>query len=490
MKLKRIFALACVISVTVSQAAWADVDQIAVLTKMVKEMEQEMGNMKKVIEQQDSKIRQLEIKGPSSESAPQAADGGPAPVMTDKDFEDRLGIALGGSNKWIKDLKFSGDLRLRYEGQDFTSGDRTETDPRNRFRFRLRYGFEKKFNDQMKIGFAMASGEQVGGTNVDPTSTNVTFDNLFNFKDIFIEKAFATYTPNWAKIGPVEKLELTGGKFTNPFELGSSELIWDRDVKPEGAYEKIDIRLIDTDNLNLKAYFIAGQFILDEDATLGSPNATVASGDSQLYALQFGVNPVFYTPFLERPLDYLSAVSYYNYDNYANNRNFFIGGTSLARGNPTSLGGSQLAARDFQVVEAYNEIAIYPYGLPTRFFFDFAVNPALSTQANQSGGGILHSNTAWSVGTRLGQLKLKGDWEARYEYRYIGANAVVGAFNDSDFGLGHSGKQGHVVKLAYMITDSLTLAGSMFFVDNLNAGTGGVIDQQQRRFQLDLVWKF
>ncbi|MBI4398694.1 MAG: putative porin [Candidatus Omnitrophica bacterium] len=483
MKSKKLAALACLFSLAMTPAAWADVDQVAALSKMVQEMGREMNQMKKTIERQDDKIRQLEIKGHLESPSGTQAVSEPS-VMTDKDFEDRLSTALGGSNKWLKDLKFGGDLRLRYEGFDFTSGNPSETDPRNRFRFRLRYGFEKKFSDEMKIGFAMASGEQTNGTNVDPLSTNSTFDNVFNFKNIFIEKAYATYMPNWAKIGPVEKLEITGGKANNPFELGSSELIWDRDVKPEGIYEKVDIKVIESDNLDLKAYITGGQYILDEDSSLAS------AGDAQLFAVQGGLNPVFYVPFLERPVDMLQAVSYYNYADFANGSNFIIGTTSLANGNPNTSGPTtQLDTRNFQVIESYSELALYPYGFPTRLFLDVAGNPASSPIASQ-GPTILHSNFAWAIGTRLGQLKQKGDWEARYEYRYIGANAVVGAFSDSDFGLGGVGKQGSVVKLAYMITDSLALAGSMNFTDNLNAGTAGVMDQQTRRFQLDLVWKF
>lgn len=490
MNLKRLIALVSLLTFALSSSAWADTDPVAALSKMVKDMEKEMASMKQTIDSQNEKIRTLEIKAPQSNNP--VVENGATPPMSESEFNDRLNTSLGGANKWLKDLKFSGDLRLRYEGQDFTSGNPAETDPRNRFRFRLRYGFEKTFNEQMKIGFAMASGEQVAGTQVDPTSTNVTMTNLFDFKDIFIEKAYATYTPNFAKIGPVEKLDITAGKFTNPFEIGSSEMIWDRDVKPEGVYEKINVNLIDTDNFDLKGYLTGGQFILNESSTLASPNPLVAAktGDSELWAVQGGLNPVFYTPFLERPVDFLTAFSYYNYMNYANNNNFTIGGTSLANGNPNVSGPfSQLDARDFQVVETYNEIALYPYGLPTRFFMDIADNVANSPIGNQ-GGTVLHSNLAWAMGTRIGALNKAKDWELRYEYRYVGANAVVGAFSDSDFGLGFAGKKGSVIKAAYMLTDSLTLAGSVFLVDNLNAGTAGIIDQEQRRFQVDLVWKF
>ena len=53
--------------------------------------------------------------------------------------------------KWLDDLEFSGDLRLRYQGECF-SGRNTKN--RNRARFRLRFGFKKTWlDDQMEVGF-------------------------------------------------------------------------------------------------------------------------------------------------------------------------------------------------------------------------------------------------------------------------------------------------------------------------------------------------
>ena len=46
-----------------------------------------------------------------------------------------------------------------------------------------------------------------------------------------------------------------------------------------------------------------------------------------------------------------------------------------------------------------------------------------------------HANDfAWGLGLKLGKMKKKNDWEFSYGYYEIGANAVVAAFNDSDFG--------------------------------------------------------
>jgi len=451
------------------------------LVDMIKDLQKQMSGMQNTINQQNQKIRELESTPKGTAVAVNSASAG-AP-MSDQEFNDRLSGALGGADKWLKDLKFSGDLRLRYEAATYTSGNPKETDPRNRFRFRLRYGFEKKFSDQMKIGFFMNSGGiNDQGTANDPTSTNQTLTGNFNWKSLFIERAWATYTPTWAKRGPIKGLEVTAGKFKNPFEQGSSDLVWDTDVRPEGIYEKLDVNIIDTDDFQLKSYITGGQFVLNESSSLGK--------DAQLYAVQIGLEPVFRLPGLDSPIDWQNAVSYYDYNNFARRSNFMIGPTSLANGNPNvDLITTELDANKFRVFEYYSAISLYPtpWNVPLTLDMDFAGNPA-SGPTNKYGPTIVGDNFAWAIGGKVGNAKKKHDWELGYHYKYIGANSVVGAFNDSDFGF--AGVRGSVFKFGYGITDSIFFNAAAFFTENLNPDSAKIIDQQRRLFQVDLVWKF
>ncbi len=469
--------------------AWADESQ---LISMINELQKQMSHMQKTINEQHTEIQELKKRGAQIQVAPAAGGEVPkATPMSDYDFGQMLDTATGGAQKWLKDLKFAGDLRLRYEAFHYTSGNPLETDDRNRFRYRLRFGFEKKFNDDMMIGFGLASGETgaagSNGLNTDPTSTNTTFDNNFNFKPIFIEKAYGSYTPGLLKNrGPLKQVNVTAGKMNNPFEKGASDMVWDRDVKPEGIYEKADLKLIDSENFKLNSYVTAGQFVLDEDATVG--------GDANLFGYQLGINPVVYTPFFERPVDFLQAFSYYDFSGYARKSNFLIGTTSLARGNPNvDRISTELDAGRFNIIESYSEIAFYPGGTPLRLHLDLAGNPSDAAGRLNTGDTLEHkfsNDFAYGFGVKLGSIVKKHDWELGYQYKYIGPDSVVGAFNDSDFGDGHAGKRGSVIRLGYALTDTITLNGTMFFVENLNSDTASILDQQQRRFQLDLSWKF
>ena len=498
------FLVACLM--VFSSAAFADEAQ---LMDMVKQMQQQMTELQGTVAAQKTEIQALKANGGSIQTAPGGVEA--TPPMSEAEFNQRLSDSTGGANKWLKDLKFSGDLRLRYEafhlhGPTNAAYGTPVKDNRNRFRIRLRYGFEKTFSPEVKVGFSMASGDKsttgtTGGAvgNADSISTNQSLTGDFNFKNIWIEKAYATYTPEWAKMSFAEGLEISGlevtaGKFNNPFEKGSTDMIWDRDLKPEGVYEKIDGRVLKTDNLDLKTYAILGQFVLQETSNVGTK-------DANLFAYQVGLNPVFYVSGLERPVDALTALSVYNYQNYGYNSNFIVNGTSYANGNPT-YNGSTLSAEKFNVLSLYQEVNFYPYGIPVKPFAEFARNmsnksglPAAVPDNSMQGG-----EDAWSLGLTLGKLVKKGDWQTSYQYKYIGANAVPGGFNDSDFGgynYGGTDKQGSVIKLGYNLTDYLTVNGAAYLVrpitvrDNPAAtGNGMQADQSVRRFQLDMTYKF
>ena len=459
-------------------------------------LEKEMAKMQKTIQDQNQQIAQLKSTGPQIQVAGAKDNVTTAAPMNEYEFNNMLDSSLGGSQKWLKNLKFAGDLRLRYEafhasGGASPGGGSSDWD-RNRFRFRLRYGFEKTFSPEWKAGFSMASGDKVtnNGHNADPTSTNQTMGSDFNFKNIWIEKAYGTYTPNWAKVGPVKELEVTGGKFTNPFERGSSDMVFDRDLKPEGVYEKVNVNLYNSENIKINSYFTGGQFILQENAAPISSGVTYS--DSEMYGFQWGLNPIVYTPWLERPVDLLSAISYFDYSDYSQNRNWRIdssaAATSLANGN--SVCSPNELCTGFKVLELYHEAAITPYGLPIRPFVDYA--------HNMDAGRSMRDRDAWGLGVKVGKSLKKGDWEAMYQYKWIGADSVPGAFNDSDFGYrGYAGNQGSVIKLGYMLTDYLTVNAAAYIVRNLNIGqaldatsTSRLKSEQQSRFQMDLVWKF
>ena len=191
-------------------------------------------------------------------------------------------------------------------------------------------------------------------------------------------------------------------------------------------------------------------------------------------------------------MDALSALSIYDYSHYADHTDWTNQNGNVLYINSAGVADpTRLDAQQFNVLNFYQEVAVYPFGVPVRPFFEFARN--IASRATS----ITDGNDAWSTGVTLGKLQKKGDWQASYQYKWIGAPSVVGAFNDADFGgqnYGGVNKAGSVVKLGYNVTDYLT-ANAAAYVGNpiaqRSASTNGnQLDEPFRRFQLDLTYKF
>jgi hypothetical protein len=96
---------------------------------------------------------------------------------------------------------------------------------------------------------------------------------------------------------------------------------------------------------------------------------------------------------------------------------------------------------------------------------------ASSTGAFDGGSNGVYVNA--NIGSK--QLTQRWDWNAMLGYKYIESDAVVDAFNDSDFGLGGTNLKGYIVggsvalssnvwiRLRYMSADSI--AGPPYDVD-------------------------
>ncbi len=123
--------------------------------------------------------------------------------------------------KWVQKIKFKGDFRLRYQGEN-KKLDNGSTFHRSRGRYRFRFGASAKVTDHWKAGFGLKTG---GG---NPRSANVTFTNDFESPEIRMDYAYVQYTP-------IKQLSLVGGQFKNPIWEPKRDLTWDGDIRPQGV---------------------------------------------------------------------------------------------------------------------------------------------------------------------------------------------------------------------------------------------------------------
>ncbi len=363
----------------------------------------------------------LFVIAPSVMAAEEKADGGPAVPS------------------WLTDLKFSGDLRIRYEGKWYDENTADE----QHGRFRMRFGFEKKLTDELSAAFRLASG-----SSDDATSTNQTLTGQYSEKTVWIDLAYVTYKPTGIK-----GLTIGAGKLKNPFV--NTDLVWDSDVNPEGAYATMSFSGLD----NFTPFVTAAGLLNYENTTAGRDDASTA-------ALQGGFDWK-----VSDNVSWQSAVAYYNYLNYTE-----AGNWNKSNGN-TNAGGV-LTAGDFNLVNLTNIVTFDISELPVEIFFDYVKNTGENAPAPDNG-----QDTGYAAGFKVGSSKNPGRWDAGYKYAKIEANAVPGAFNDSDFG--YANRKGHKVSVNYCIAKNVSAGLAVFRTEPDTGGT-----EKQTLVQADIVVKF
>ncbi len=454
---------------------WAD--STGDMMSMLESMKKQMSQMQQTIDAQNLRLQQLESKKvletPQTSASLEPVAASPKPKES-----------IGDLIPWLKGAKFGGDFRLRGESFDYfnKNSDAGATDrSRNRFRIRLRWGFEKDYADDWKLGFRIATG-----STTDQTATNQTLGNsgYFNFKTIVLDRAYASYEPSWLKDrGALKTFKMGAGKFENPFLKYSSPIVWDSDVTPEGLYEQANFDLAHLEKTQIQLQTTAGQFLVNENAGVDT--------DAEIFGYQ-GVLSLATTSFGAQPVNAWGAVSYYDYTNWFQTVTSNSSGTSYLRTNT-------IVADDFRVLDLMPQVEFTWAKTPVNVWYDYASNLAnvgTDDVAQSLGNDIHDADSAWGVGFKIGKAKKKGEFEWFYGYYEIGANAVVAAFNDSDFGgpggTGFTNRKGHKLGLGYRLTDNVVVNWTGILVRPLNPSTvvASSANEDVFRSQADINYSF
>lgn len=413
--------------------------------------------------------------------------------------------------EWTTRIKLFGDIRTRYEGVFFPEGnDNTGSFPnfnsintgapfdvsgtvfspqlnvdedRHRFRLRARLGAEADLGGGFSAGLRIATGE-----NNSPTSTNQSLGlanqgqgGNFSKYAIWLDRGFLKWE---AGPNPNKKIELTLGRFENPFF--SSEIVWDEDVGFDGAALRARYEVV-------RGFtpFIAGGafpvFNTDFNFATNQPDK-FSSTDKYLYGGQLGADVK-----LHKDVQIKFGAAYYHFDgvegrlsdpflpltaqdqgNTDNTRPSFAQKGNTYRplrniiASPLNNFGTSQQFQYFGLATPFEELALTgrldfnrwePVQLSLsgewikNLAFDrdainaIAVNNRGPNNAIGGIGDFDGGDTAWMVNFRAGSAALQKlwDWQAGVNYRHVESDAVVDAFADSDFGLGGTNLKGYTL---------------------------------------------
>jgi hypothetical protein len=399
------------------------------------------------VEAQDRRIADLEAKLAATQDDPSDQKEQIRQVIREMKADKKEGL---GGPSWLENLTFFGDLRLRYEAgyYDWDKSDGHAKKDLHRARFRLRIGATKTWlDDQLEVTFRLASG-----SDEHPTSTNQTFDDDFQKKKVWIDLAYARYSP-----ASVKGLKIIGGKMKTPWT--TNEIFLDTDVNPEGFWAEYVVPKLGV----VQPFVGAGFFVLQESAD---------GTDATLGVYQVGTKVDIATG-----VRYTVVGFYHDYDAYSQSG-------ALARGNDSPL----MMVPEFRIVGVSNAVEFPLCGRPATVFADFAHNCGEGDATDEYHG----QDNAFATGIQLGQNKKKGDWSLKYRYAYIEADSLPGYFVDADFG--YANRQGHVFGGTYNLMDDLTVGATVritqpIFSPTTNSGSSAD-ENITTTFQVDLMWKF
>jgi len=332
---------------------------------------------------------------------------------------------------WADRIKLKGDVRIRYEAID-EDGE----EERNRMRFRSRLGLSAKVTDDVKFVFQLATG---GG---NPVSTNQTFDDGFSTKDIGVDLAYVDWKIN-------DNLNFYGGKMKNPlYKAGGVPLIWDGDLNPEGLAMKF----------TSGGFFgTAGGFSVEERSS---------SDDSLLFVLQAG-----YKFAVGENASLTAGAGYFSYSNTVGNEPFYNG---RSKGNSVDINGDYIY--DYENTEIFAQFDTRVGDWPLKVYAHAVQNNEVSSE-----------DMGFAFGAKVGSAKSDGETEFSWTYQDIEADAVIGTYNDSDFGGGGTDSDGHMLKAKYAVSKKIFLGGTLF-LNNVDRFQGS--EHDYNRLQLDVEFKF
>lgn len=354
--------------------------------------------------------------------------------------------------EWVRNIKFSGDIRLRYDGSYFSDSNETYVKAgsssdlyntsmdRHRMRVRARLAATAKVNDYFDAGIGLATG-----TTTDPVSTNATLGDSLNKKPLQMDLAYLKWKPTPATT-------IWGGRFANPWFC--TDLVWDSDINFDGIALTYKPRM----TRDLSLFLTAGAFPLQE--------VELSSKDKWLFGGQVGAqykNDKLFTAKV--------GVAYYDFrhthgvvNEYGMNTNDWTAPGSMQKGNTLmdinqnqSSGSAKYAyAADFRELNLTGSL---DFGLwdPIRIVLsgDYVNNLGYDQSEVTERGGVSpgdllpktkKENEGYQFGVTVGHARTddRGKWKTYLFYKYLEADAVMDAYTDSDFHLGGTNAKGWI----------------------------------------------
>lgn len=411
--------------------------------------------------------------------------------------------------EWIDRIKVDGDVRLRYASDRLGKGNPDPVDyvaggiigltraaDLSRFnsslaptgntrdgvdnwRVRARLGITAQVTDTVTAGLRLATGSQT-----NRVSTNQTLGQNFNKYQFSVDRAFV-------KLQPVEWFSVSGGRIPNPWF--STDLVWDEDLNFEGL--ALSAKWPAARDAGFVPFATLGSFPLREDGHtangrwLHGAQVGFQWDAAPRSRFKLGLAQYVYTNIAgRRDNDYeLNVGPGATYGQYAYSDGLRQRGNTLFRTNAQAQLDSgddgYYTSTNWGLASKFRPLAITAAAEFSQFdpfrvlvSAEYVRNMAYDRKeiARRTGWAVDDgSREGWLLKTTVGspEVRERGDWQASIAYRYLGSDAVLDAFTDSDFGLGGTNNKGYILGLTYGLERNTTLGVRWLSADSIDSPT-------------------
>lgn len=400
----------------------------------------ELAELKRQVAALAARVEALEAENARlAGAAPAAPAVATAPVASAPAVPAAAAAAPAG---WFDRLRIDGDLRYRHDHVE----DEGRPD-RDRQRIRARLGLTADLGESLTAGLRLATGDAT-----NPRSTNVTFGDSNQRKDVGLDLAYVAWRAR-------PDLVLTLGKQAYPWLRASGSMLYDSDVNPEG--------------LALAWGGRTGPFLNAWALWLQEQGA---GADANLVGAQLGWSGAGGLTLAASYHDYGAMQgSSFGYSGYPAGNTTFAGDAGCNLPAPAT-GALRCLAYDYDILGLTAQYATRLGRLPLVLWAEYLEN--LEAPGDDSG---------YSVGATLGRARDPGSWELRLMYQDVGADAQWGGMTDSNFGGGATQARGVLIRGGYVPAKNLVLNLSLFENSRDYDRPG---ERDFRLLQLDLNLRF
>ena len=441
----------------------------------------------------------------------------------------------GALPDWIGRVKWEGDVRLRLQTELLPKGNSPAGDyvvanqfspttrapdlglskgnaslsntqeDRSRQRVQARLALSMKLGDDFSGGVRMTTGNTT-----DRVSTNQTLGQNFNKYSFVLDRVFLKYEPN-------DWISVSGGRIPNPWF--GTDLVWDEDLNFEGVAATIGKRYGQDE---FKPFLTAAVFPLREDNPPVQGNRWLYGGQTGFQwdidsRSRFKIGAAYYnyqnmegqpeaassflcTPF---PTCTLQNPKYGQYE-YASglrqkgNTLFATNATTDPNSGSAPLWGLASKFREVNITASLDLAHWDP--VHAVLIADYVKNVGYDKKEILARTGLTNADipsahdNGYMVKLQLGmpEIKLPNDWSAFVAYRYLGSDAVLDAFTDSDFGLGGTNMKGYQIGFKYGLDKNVNLGLKWMSADSIDSmipsspSLGG-LSSAKTKFSVDLL---